>query len=153
MKVLFVCLGNICRSPLAEAIFKGLLRDTGISAEWEVDSAATSRYELGCRPDHRGLKVMRNKGLSSDHIARQLCHDDYHRFDYILCMDESNLSDIKRMAPRGVQYKAQIQLLGTYDSEGSDIIEDPYYGDQRDFELVYEQCLKACKGFLEHVHK
>lgn len=149
--VLFVCLGNICRSPIAEAVFKNLVKKKNCEKDWHVDSAATSRYEIGSPPDRRGLKVMKRHGLASNHRARQITHGDYHDFEYILCMDESNLADLKHMAPQG-QFKAVINMLGTFDSEGPDIIQDPYYGDDRDFQQTYEQCLRACEGFLSHVN-
>ena len=149
--VLFVCLGNICRSPIAEAIFKSLIANRGTEASgWLVDSAGTSRYELGSSPDSRGLRVLKKKGLASSHIARQITHEDYDKFDYILCMDESNLYDLQRMAPKK-KYKAKIELLGAYDPSGPDIIEDPYYGGDRDFEEVFDQCTRACSNFLSTI--
>ena len=147
VKVLFICLGNICRSPLAEAILNKLLSDQNIK-NWTVDSAATSRYEIGSSPDHRGLRLMKKKGLTSTHRARQICSDDYDTFDYILCMDDDNVRDVRRLAPRKREFSAKIELLGRYDREGPDIIEDPYYGEDRDFEVVYEQCLRACTNFI-----
>ena len=146
VKVLFVCLGNICRSPLAEAILNKLLADQNVKG-WTVDSAATSRYEIGCSPDHRGLRLMKRKGLTSTHRARQIITDDFDKFDYILCMDDNNVRDVRRMAPKR-EFPAKIELLGRYDEEGPDIIEDPYYGGDRDFEVVYDQCLRACTKFI-----
>lgn len=146
--VLFVCLGNICRSPIAEAIFKNLLVRKEVGSDWVVDSAATSRYELGSSPDSRGLRVLKRYGLSSKHIARQITHEDYDKFDHIICMDENNMADLKRMAPKR-PYKAKIELLGRYDHDGPDIIEDPYYGDEMEFIEVYEQCTRACEGLLK----
>ena len=127
-----------------------MVKEKKCEKDWHIDSAATSRYELGSLPDRRGLKEMKRHGLASDHRARQITHSDYNNFEYILCMDEGNLSDLKQMAPRG-QFKAHIKMLGTFDSEGPDIIEDPYYGDDQNFQQAYEQCLRACEGFLRHV--
>lgn len=149
---LFVCLGNICRSPIAEAIFKSIVEQKKCESDWYIDSAATSRYEIGELPDKRGLKVMRSHGLDSRHRARQITSEDYKSFEYVLCMDDSNMSDLKRMAPRG-GYKAQIKLLGSFDKGGPEIIEDPYYGEEEDFKQAYTQCRAACEGFFEFVQE
>ncbi|XP_058033685.1 low molecular weight phosphotyrosine protein phosphatase isoform X3 [Ahaetulla prasina] len=129
--VLFVCLGNICRSPIAEAVFRKLVTEENLENKWRIDSAATSTYEIGNSPDYRGQNCMRNHGIIMNHIARQVTKDDFLSFDYILCMDESNLN---------------------YDPEKQLIIEDPYYGNDEDFETVYQQCLRCCKEFLEKPH-
>ncbi|XP_042189537.1 low molecular weight phosphotyrosine protein phosphatase isoform X2 [Callorhinchus milii] len=146
--VLFVCLGNICRSPIAEAIFRKLATDQGVVDKWRIDSAATSTYEIGNPPDYRGQNTMRKYGITMSHIARQVTKDDFRTFDYVLCMDNSNLQDLKRKADKVSDCKAKIQLLGTYDPQHQDVIEDPYYGSEKDFERVYEQCLRCCKAFL-----
>uniref|UniRef100_UPI00398E36F8 low molecular weight phosphotyrosine protein phosphatase isoform X2 n=1 Tax=Pristiophorus japonicus TaxID=55135 RepID=UPI00398E36F8 len=89
--VLFVCLGNICRSPIAEATFRKLATDQGVVNKWKIDSAATSTYEIGNPADQRGQRCLMNHGITTNHIARQVTKDDFLTFDYILCMDESNL--------------------------------------------------------------
>ncbi|XP_067878180.1 low molecular weight phosphotyrosine protein phosphatase isoform X6 [Heterodontus francisci] len=93
--VLFVCLGNICRSPIAEAIFRKQVTDRGIISKWKIDSAATSTYEIGNPADERGQRCLMKHGISTNHIARQVTKNDFLTFDYILCMDESNLRYIK----------------------------------------------------------
>ncbi|MGH0133992.1 UNVERIFIED_CONTAM: hypothetical protein FKN15_065368 [Acipenser sinensis] len=270
--VLFVCLGNICRSPIAEAVFRKLATDNSVVAHWRIDSAATSTYEIGNPPDHRGqacmrkhgtnmshvarqwvidsgavsdwnvgcspdaraLACLRNHGIETDHrarqwridsaatstyeignppdhrgqacmrkhgtnmshVARQVTKDDFATFDHILCMDESNLSllfsseiqskllemsldqhssslgraleevsmekswaqrvigtqtwDLKKKASQVKNCKAKIELLGSYDPQKQLIIQDPYYGNEEDFETVYEQCVRCCKAFLEN---
>ncbi|NP_001088763.2 acid phosphatase 1 L homeolog [Xenopus laevis] len=147
--VLFVCLGNICRSPIAEAVFRKLVTDAGISKEWTIDSAATSTYEIGNPPDYRGQACMKNHGIPMSHTARQITSNDFLSYDYILCMDESNLRDLKKKGGQVQNCKAKIELLGSYDPQKKLIIEDPYYGRDEDFETVYQQCVRCCKSFLE----
>ncbi|XP_033873150.1 low molecular weight phosphotyrosine protein phosphatase isoform X1 [Acipenser ruthenus] len=148
--VLFVCLGNICRSPIAEAVFRKLAKDNSVVDHWRIDSAATSTYEIGNPPDHRGQACMRKHGTNMSHVARQVTKDDFATFDYILCMDESNLRDLKKKASQVKNCKAKIELLGSYDPQKQLIIQDPYYGNEEDFETVYEQCVRCCKAFLEN---
>ncbi|KAM3861552.1 low molecular weight phosphotyrosine protein phosphatase isoform 2-T2 [Diretmus argenteus] len=147
--VLFVCLGNICRSPIAEAVFCKMATDAGVVDKWRIDSAATSTYEIGNPPDHRGQACMKRHDVPMRHVARQVTKDDFMSFDYILCMDESNLSDLKRKANSVKNSRAKIELLGSYDPQKQLIIKDPYYGSDEDFEKVYEQCMRCCKTFLE----
>ncbi|XP_056589415.1 low molecular weight phosphotyrosine protein phosphatase isoform X2 [Triplophysa dalaica] len=147
--VIFVCLGNICRSPIAEAVFRKMVTDTGAADKWRIDSAATSTYEIGNPPDPRGQACMKRHDVSMRHVARQITNDDFMTFDYILCMDESNMRDLNKKANSVKQSKAKIELLGNYDPEKQLIIQDPYYGSDKDFEVVYEQCVRCCKAFLE----
>ncbi|KAI3636602.1 hypothetical protein MIR68_005291 [Amoeboaphelidium protococcarum] len=151
MKILFVCLGNICRSPMAEAVMKHLVDKNGSQSEVEVDSAGTSSYHIGSSPDHRTIKVCKSNGVKVEHRARQLVDEDFQRFDYILCMDDSNLSNVKQHASNVANSKAQIQLLGSYDPQGQKIIVDPYYGDMSDFEVNFQQCLRSCENFMKQV--
>lgn len=150
--VLFVCLGNICRSPIAEAVFRKLVTDENVSENWRIDSAATSTYEVGNPPDYRGQNCMKKHGIHMQHIARQITREDFATFDYILCMDESNLRDLNRKSNQVKNCRAKIELLGSYDPQKQLIIEDPYYGNDSDFEVVYQQCLRCCKAFLEKTH-
>ncbi|XP_058033691.1 low molecular weight phosphotyrosine protein phosphatase isoform X4 [Ahaetulla prasina] len=129
--VLFVCLGNICRSPIAEAVFRKLVTEENLENKWIIDSGAVSDWNVGRYPDPRALNCLRNHEIETAHKARQVTKDDFLSFDYILCMDESNLN---------------------YDPEKQLIIEDPYYGNDEDFETVYQQCLRCCKEFLEKPH-
>ncbi|XP_017342316.1 low molecular weight phosphotyrosine protein phosphatase isoform X2 [Ictalurus punctatus] len=147
--VLFVCLGNICRSPIAEAVFRKMATDSGAVDKWRIDSAATSTYEIGNPPDYRGAACMKKHGVPMRHVARQVTKEDFATFEYILCMDESNLRDLKKKANGVNNCKAKIELLGSYDPEKQLHIQDPYYGNEQDFEKVYEQCVRCCKVFLE----
>ncbi|XP_078398002.1 low molecular weight phosphotyrosine protein phosphatase isoform X2 [Cetorhinus maximus] len=147
--VLFVCLGNICRSPIAEAIFRKLATDQGVINKWKIDSAATSTYEIGNPADQRGQRCLMKHGITTNHFARQVTKNDFLTFDYMLCMDESNLRDLKRKAEKVKNYKSEIKLLGSFDPQNHLIIQDPYYGSEADFEEVYQQCLRCCTAFLE----
>ncbi|XP_034383275.1 low molecular weight phosphotyrosine protein phosphatase isoform X1 [Cyclopterus lumpus] len=148
--VLFVCLGNICRSPIAEGVFRKMATDGGVVDKWMIDSAATSNYEIGNPPDHRGQACMKSHGVPMQHEARKVTNDDFMSFEYILCMDESNLSELNRRAKLVKNISAKIELLGSYDPDKQRIIEDPYNGNAKDFETVYEQCTRCCKAFLEN---
>ncbi|XP_049445379.1 low molecular weight phosphotyrosine protein phosphatase isoform X2 [Epinephelus fuscoguttatus] len=147
--VLFVCLGNICRSPIAEAVFTKMATDAGVVDKWRIDSAATSTYEIGNSPDYRGQACMKSHSVPMRHVARQVTKDDFLSFEYILCMDESNLRDLNRKAKQVKNDRAKIELLGSYDPQKQLIINDPYYGSDEDFEKVYQQCVRCCKAFLE----
>ncbi|XP_032998907.1 low molecular weight phosphotyrosine protein phosphatase isoform X2 [Lacerta agilis] len=150
--VLFVCLGNICRSPIAEAVFRKLVTEGNIENKWMIDSGAVSDWNVGRSPDARALSCLRNHVIQTGHKARQVTKDDFLTFDYMLCMDESNLRDLKRKSNSVPNCKSQIELLGSYDPQNQLIIEDPYYGTDEDFETVYQQCLRCCKAFLEKPH-
>ncbi|XP_063078483.1 low molecular weight phosphotyrosine protein phosphatase isoform X1 [Engraulis encrasicolus] len=147
--VLFVCLGNICRSPIAEAVFRKLATDKGVVDNWLIDSSATSDFNTGSRPDSRGLACLQKHGIETGHRAQQVTAEDFQSYDFILCMDESNLSDLNRKAGKVKNTKAKVELLGSYDPEKQLIIKDPYYGCDEDFEKVYVQCVRCCTAFLE----
>ncbi|MBN3323241.1 PPAC phosphatase, partial [Atractosteus spatula] len=120
-----------------------------VARQWFIDSGAVSDWNVGCSPDARALACLRKHGIETNHRARQVTKDDFKTFDHILCMDESNLRDLNRKANQVKNSSAKIELLGTYDPEKQLIIKDPYYGNDEDFETVYEQCLRCCKAFLE----
>ncbi|XP_034756372.1 low molecular weight phosphotyrosine protein phosphatase isoform X3 [Etheostoma cragini] len=147
--VLFVCLGNICRSPIAEAVFRKMATDAGVVDKWAIDSGATSDWNIGSSPDARGVACLRKHGIETSHRARQVTKEDFMSFEYILCMDENNLSELNRKAKLVKNHHSKIELLGSYDPQKQLIIEDPYYGSDKDFEKVYEQCVRCCKAFLE----
>ncbi|XP_036024359.1 low molecular weight phosphotyrosine protein phosphatase-like [Onychomys torridus] len=148
--VLFVCLGNICQSPTAEAVFRKLVTDEIVSNNWRIDSAAISTYEVGNPPDCCGQSCMRKHGIPMNHVAQQITKEDFV-CHILLCMDESNLRDLNR-SNQVKNCKAKIELLGSYDPQKQLIIEAPYYGNDSDFEVVDQQCLRCCKAFLEKTY-
>ena len=148
-KILFVCLGNICRSPSAEAIFRHLVQERDDRNEWEIDSAGILDLHEGLRSDKRGLQVLKKHGIVNNHRARQVHEDDFRRFDVILAFDESNVRDLNEtFKPTDGTARAEVKLFGTYDPEGELIIHDPYYGDISDFEVMFDHIYRCCVEFL-----
>ncbi len=146
--VLFVCMGNICRSPLAEGVFLHLLRERGLEDRFTVDSAGTGGWHVGNPPDPRSLAVARKYGIDLPSRARQIHSGDWEKFDLIIVMDNDNLSDcLDAGAP-----KAKIRHLRSFDSKlnGSNLpVPDPYYGGEDGFETVYQMVHAACSGLLD----
>lgn len=146
--VLFICLGNICRSPIAEAVFRQYVNEKELQNEWLIDGAAIGAWHIGKPPYKDTIKVLAENGITTDHKARQITKGDFTKFDVIFGMDEENMEDLKERAPKNST--ASLELLGSYDPEGELIIEDPYYGTSyKDFQKVFEQCQRCCKEFLK----
>jgi protein-tyrosine-phosphatase len=150
--VLFVCLGNICRSPLAEAIFIHLVKQKGVSHQFFVDSAGTGNWHVGEKADSRARKVGKKHRVDVRSIARQLCRDDFKKFDYIIVMDKNNRSDLMTLAAKD-QTLPHIHLLREFDSglECGKDVPDPWFGDLEDFENVFQISERCCEKLLAHI--
>jgi protein-tyrosine phosphatase len=152
VKVLFVCLGNICRSPLAEAIFKDKIKRRGFDSWIEADSCGTSNYHIGDTADPRTIANAIRNGITIDHLGRQLCVDDLNDFDYILAMDSSNHVNILRLADSD-QHKNKVQLMREYDPHGKGDVPDPYYGGEKGFQEVFDILDRTMENFLKHLEE
>jgi protein-tyrosine phosphatase len=151
--VLFVCLGNICRSATAEGVFRALMMAEGLADRIDVDSAATHDYQTGRAPDSRAQAIARKRGIDlSSQRARQVSADDFRRFDYVLAMDRANLADLRRICPPDAQARLHRFLDFSPGLEGGDV-PDPYYGDQRDFALMMDLLEAGARGLLAHIRK
>ncbi len=145
--VLFVCLGNICRSPLAEGIFVGLVKDAGLEEVFTIDSAGTGSWHVGSPPDARSVQVAAQHGLTLECAARQVSPSDFQDFDHIVAMDRSNLRDLEGMAQLDGS-KAELSLLRSRDPMGGFDVPDPYYGGANGFERVYRMIERCCQELL-----
>lgn len=152
MKVLMVCLGNICRSPLAEGILRTKAQEKGL--EIKVDSCGTANYHQGEAPDSRSIQVAKENGIDISQLqGRQFTVSDFQKFDHILAMDEKNLSDLIKLAPNEESRKKLELILNYHPNLQSSNVKDPYYGNIQDFENVYQQLSDACEGFINTVLK
>lgn len=151
VKVLFVCMGNICRSPTAHGVFRDLVEQAGLAEQILVESAGTIGYHAGENPDPRATAMSRNMGVDiTDLVARQVVQTDYTNQSYILAMDYSNLQNLAADCPDLHQNK--ISLLLQYHPEDSlKEVPDPYYGGDKGFENVYLMIEEACKNLLQDI--
>lgn len=152
IRVCFVCLGNICRSPTAEGVMRHLVARAGRADAFEIDSAGTAAYHAGERPDPRSIACARTHGVELPGRARQLVREDFARFDHVLAMDRENLRALERLAP-GETARAKVALLRSFDPDAPPGAEvpDPYYGGEDGFERVFQICMAACRGLLAHL--
>lgn len=150
IRVLFVCMGNICRSPMAEAVFRHMAQDAGIAERLRIDSAGTGGWHAGELPHPRTLAVLHKHGIgAAGQRARQLEADDFSQFDYILAMDEENLAGMARFHPEAY---ARARLLLAYAPHmPTREVPDPYYNGR--FDEVYELVTAGCHGLLRHIRE
>ena len=147
VKVLFVCLGNICRSPAAEGVFRQIVEEHHDASNWVIDSAGTGNYHVGDLPDHRMRVHARRRGLDLDHRCRQVNEADFGRFDLIIGMDNANISNLRRLAPTPDDEKKIVAMSEFFCSESRryyDYVPDPYYEGAEGFELVLDLLQDAC---------
>ena len=150
-KLLFVCLGNICRSPSAENIMNHLIEEAGLTNEIICDSAGTSGYHIGASPDRRMNSAAIKRGIKLQGASRKLTPSDLQRFDLILAMDRENYQDILYLDREG-KYEDKIQMLCDFATQKTDKeVPDPYYGGQDGFDYVIELLFDACAGLLDSV--
>jgi protein-tyrosine phosphatase len=156
ISVLFVCLGNICRSPVAEGVFKNLVMERGLENIILCDSAGTAAYHTGSLPDKRMRRVALDRGTTLTHAARQLSHYDFAGFDYIMAMDESNFSNIREQSLQINGYylpEDRLYLYRLFDPERQESVNvpDPYYDEDTAFSNVYDIVVRSGENFLEYL--
>jgi len=150
-RLLFVCLGNICRSPTAEAVMTRLVADAGLEREFELDSAGTGAWHVGCPPDERATQAAAARGITLRGAARQVTAADFEAFDLLVAMDAQNQRDLRALAPDAAG-AAKVRLLREFDpaSAGAASLDvpDPYYGGPGGFDRVLDLVEAACAGLL-----
>jgi protein-tyrosine phosphatase len=153
-RILFVCLGNICRSPTAEAVMSALVHEQGLDQSIEVDSAGTGGWHVGSPPDERAGAAALQRGIILQGSARQVTRSDFDDFDLLVAMDSSNFSELRRMAPHE-QTRAKVHLLREFDPQHKDAgdldVPDPYYGGSSGFDDVLDLVQAACVGLLAQI--
>ena len=150
IKVLFVCMGNICRSPTAHGVFQALVEKEGLGSAIQIDSAGTHSYHIGSPPDSRSQATARQRGVElSGLTARRFVSADFTEFDYLLGMDDSNIADMRAIAPEDAAVRLQLML--EYSQKFAETeVPDPYFGDEG-FELVFDMIDDASRGLLQHI--
>ena len=151
VKVLFVCMGNICRSPTAEGVFRHQVEQASLDSQISIDSAGTHAYHVGNPPDGRAQSAALKRDVDlSDQRARRVSTDDFLTFDYVIAMDESNKDDLLAICPEG--YEDRIHLFLDFSGCDETEVPDPYYGQGRGFEIVLNLVEDASNGLLKHIN-
>ena len=153
ISVLFVCMGNICRSPIAQGVFDRLVKEAGLEHCITIDSAGTHAYHVGNPPDKRACSAALRRGIDiSDQEARSVDSNDFHRFDYVVAMDRDNYSMLQFVCPGSLQHKLRL-FLDFAPSLKEREVPDPYYGGDQGFERVLDLAEHAAGGLLEHLRR
>lgn len=155
-KVLYVCLGNICRSPLGEATFNEIVKERGLAKDFWADSAGTAGYHVGKHADPRSIKVADKHGITLDHVVRKISKQDLDDFDHIVVMDEQNFEDVHKLYydAKGVPPSAdKLFLVRDFDPEvrGVQEVPDPYYENEQAFEDVYQILKRSNEKLVDHL--
>jgi protein-tyrosine phosphatase len=151
VSVLFVCLGNICRSPLAEAIFNHQVKQKKLHEHFQSASAGTADYHIGDPPDSRTIRNALKNGVTIDHLGQQFTAEHLETYDLIVPMDRSNLANLLQI-PGAEKFRDKIRLMRCYDSVDCDSdVPDPYYGSEKNFQDVFEILDRSMKNFIEHL--
>ncbi|HYH82688.1 MAG TPA: low molecular weight protein-tyrosine-phosphatase [Longimicrobium sp.] len=151
IRVLFVCLGNICRSPLAEAVFRHLVEERGWTERFEIDSAGTSGWHRGSPPDPRSSETARRRGITLAGGSRKVIAADLRAFDYVIAMDAENRAALDELHARSGG-TAEVRLLREFEPDAASLdVPDPYYGGPRGFDDVHDIVERGCAGLLAHI--
>lgn len=152
-RILFVCMGNICRSPTAEAVFNKIVAEQGLGGHVEVDSAGTTSFHVGESADRRMKKAASRRGYDLTSLARRVTHEDFSQFDYILACDRDNYFHLLSLA-ESKEEEARVKLLTDYHSDASvKEVPDPYYGGAEGFEDVLDIVEFSCQNLLEEIRE
>ena len=149
--ILFVCLGNICRSPAAEGVFLDLIHEEGIKKDFYVDSAGTGDWHIGELPDKRMITAARERGIELTSRARQITKEDFRKFEYILVMDDSNYENVISLTNSEEEKKKVQKFTDFKQSLDAEIVPDPYFGGKQGFEEVLDLVADCSKGLLKHI--
>jgi protein-tyrosine phosphatase len=152
VRLCFVCMGNICRSPTAAGVMRHHVAAAGLTGQIEIDSAGTGGWHAGELPDDRARAEARRRGVDIDDPARKFVAGDFDRFDLVLAMDHDNRHDLWALAGQA-DHRAKVRLLREFDpaSPPDSVVPDPYYGEGDGFALVFDLVDAACRGLLDHV--
>ena len=151
-KILFVCLGNICRSACAEAVMKHIAKENGTESDFEIDSAGLISYHSGEQADPRMRRHAAKRGIMITSVARKITDADFSYFDKIIGMDDSNINRLLEIAPDETARKKISKMSDYCQTHNANSVPDPYYGDDNAFELVLDLLDDACKGLLSDCH-
>jgi protein-tyrosine phosphatase len=152
MRILFVCMGNICRSPTAEGVMRRLVEQAGLTDRVEIESAGTGGWHVGEPPDERATLAAGRRGITLAGAAQQVALADFDRFDLLIALDRANLRELLAIAP-DEEAAEKVRLLREFDpaADGALDVPDPYYGGDRGFETVLDMVEAACRGLLDEI--